>query len=182
MIKTFKKYINLAMVTCVLFLILGIIILVFPNFSMKFFSYSIACTLIIVGAYLLIDKSTSLFASSFFVTGLLSMLLGIVIFIYPESLSVIVPIMVGIWMIINAFYSVRISLILKSIDYSYWVLTILMSILGIICGIIMIINTKLGATVLTTYLGILLIAYSISVFIDLVVFKKNVKDIVKKIE
>lgn len=182
MVKTFKKYINLAMITCVLFSILGIIILLYPNSSMQFFSYTIAGTLIVTGLYLIIDKSVSFFASSFFIIGLLSILLGIIIFIYPESLAITVPIMVGICMIINSFYNIKISLVLKEINYPYWILTILMSILGVICGIIMIVNTKLGAIVLTTYLGIILIAYSISIFIDLIVFKKNVNKIIKKIE
>lgn len=182
MLKIFNKYIRTAMFVSLLFLVLGVIILIYPEFSITFFSYAFAVILIMTGLYLVIDKMDSWFSFTFFNSGILSILLGVVILIYPSSLKIVVPIVVGIWMIVNSLYAIKISTILKGVGYSNWLFTIIMSVLGIVCGCVMIANTNLGAAAITTYLGISLIVYSISFLVDLIIFKRNVNKIVKELD
>ena len=74
------------------------------------------------------------------------------------------------------------SLSLKRVGYSSWVLPTIMSIIAIVCGVLMIVYPQSGTIALTTLFGILLIIYSVAAMLDLIIFKKNVNDIVKEIE
>ena len=57
-----------------------------------------------------------------------------------------------------------------------------MSILSIVCGIIFIFNPLDGANYIASFVGILLIIYSISDIVDMIIFKVNVNKIYKNIK
>ena len=66
-------------------------------------------------------------------------------------------------------------------DYS-WILSLIMSILSIVCGILFIVNPLDGAEVIVSFVGILLFVYSLSDIVDMCIFKKNINVIKKNIK
>lgn len=185
MLKKINKYFNLSITASILFIILGIIILIFPRISLSVFSYLIGISAILLGIYLisleirygsiftLIDTSLS---------GILSILVGIIILIYPKTVAIFIPIVLGIWFIMSSFMKLRISHYLKYISNSLYLSTLIMNILSIICGIIFIINPLTSSTVITIYIAILLIIYSISNLSEIIILKKNINDIDKYLQ
>lgn len=185
MLKKINKYFNLSIASSILFIILGIIILIFPKISLSIFSYLIGISAILLGIYLiylevrygsiftLIDTSLS---------GILSILLGIIILIYPKTVAIFIPIVLGIWFIMSSFMKLRISYYLKYISSSLYLSTLIMNILSIICGIIFIINPLTSSTVITIYIAILLIISSISNLSEIIILKKNINDIDKHLQ
>jgi uncharacterized membrane protein HdeD (DUF308 family) len=182
MLKKFNKFMWISIASCVLFLIIGIIFLGNPETSFKVVSIIFSVLLIVTGIYLIVDYSGKVLFTSFLTTGILSLILGVVLLLNPDALVVLVPIVVGTWMITSSIVDIELSLSLKKIGYSSWLLPTIMAIIAILCGVLMIVYPHSGTIALTTFFGILLIVYSMAAIIDLFVFKKNVNDIVKEIE
>lgn len=182
MIKKFNKFIGLTIFTSIMFAIVGVLLVCFPQISIKVVSYIIAFSLLTCGIVLICDYRSSILLTNFFSTGILDICLGLIILIYPDSLVILIPILLGIWMIINSIVNIQLSLTLRKIGYSAWILTTILSIITIVCGSLIIINPQSSALTLTTFFGILLIVYSVSDLIDLCIFKSNVNDIVKLIK
>lgn len=180
--KKFNKYMGISILSCVLFLVLGCLFLLYPETSFKAVSIVLSVLLIVCGVYLIVDYSGKILFTNFLTTGIFSLILGIILLIHPEALTVLIPIVVGVWMITTAIVDIQLSLSLKRVGYSSWVLPTIMSIIAIVCGVLMIVYPQSGTIALTTLFGILLIIYSVAAMLDLIIFKKNVNDIVKEIE
>lgn len=179
MLKKFNKFMWLSIGVCVMFLLAGILLVFFPATSMKIISYIIALTLVLCGIALICDYNSSILLTNFLPTGILSVILGLVILLYPNSLSIIVPIVVGVWVIINSLLNIQLSWQLKKVGYSKWLISLILSIILIICGIIIAINPEISSIAFTTLFGILLIVYAISDIINIVIFKSRINELSK---
>ena len=180
MIKKINQYINLSIVLSILFMIVGLLLIVWPKASLDTFAYVIGTIMIIYDIYSFIDSFSINPALCLFqmTNSILSFLLGICVFLNPSIFESIIPITLGIFFVISGIFSLRISFIIKDMGSSF-VMSLISSILMIICGIILIINPAGTIIVLTTLIGILLIVYSISNVVDMCIFKSRVKEIDK---
>ena len=91
----------------------------------------------------------------------------------------ILPMILGIWFIMDSVLRIRLSLTLKDVKDSPWVLLLILSIISLICGIIFIINPLVTSEVLMMMFGALMTVYAISGMVDMIFFKKYINDIVK---
>ena len=183
MLKKFNQIINEAIGISIIFLLLGIIFLIYPNISITVIAYLIAFILIGSGIYLIgleITNSTIFFPMDTFFNGIISVILGTIILIYPNIFQIIIPIMLGTYFIIDSIFKLKIVTLLRRIDNTSWIFTLLLTILSIICGIILIINPIDSSIAITLFTGITLIIYSIAGIVDMILFKKNINDLVKE--
>lgn len=180
MTKFFSKYLNLSIVISTISILFGLVLVIWPNISLDIVAYIIACFLIVYGTYNFIESFTinPLICLLQMTTSILSIMMGIIVFLNPDVFEKIIPIILGITFIINGFFKTRISFVIKNVDSS-WYFTLIASILMIICGFLLILNPKISALMLTTMIGTLLIIYSVSGIVDIIVFKKKIKDITK---
>lgn len=183
LIKTINKYLNVSIILSILFGIIGVILMIWPKTSLETFAYVIGSVLLVYGIFNFIDSFTinPIFCLPQMTSSVLSFLLGILIFLNPNIFENLLPIVLGIFFIINGSFKARISFVLKNIDNS-WILSLITSILMIICGFVLIINPKVSAIMITSLIGIILIVYAISDIIDIFVFKSKAKDIGKYFE
>lgn len=180
MLKKFNNIINYTIVLAVLFLLMGIVLIIFPELSIITISYIISICLMVFGMILVIYSSDSFFIN-FLSFGILQIVLGVIILIYPNILTIIIPMVVGVWMILKSTLDFRLSLILKKIKNKNWIFVFILSILAIICGIILITNTQMGTITITVFVGIYLFAYSLTAIIDAIIFKKNINAIAREL-
>ena len=118
MSKEINKYLNLSIVMSVLFAILGVILVVSPNSSLDTIAYLLAAFLLVYGTYNFID-SFAIHPIFFFMkmaSSVISILLGIIIFLNPEIFKNLIPIALGIFFIINGIFKTRMAFIIKNID------------------------------------------------------------------
>ncbi len=91
----------------VLGIILGIAVFFFPLQSYMVLSILFGVLMLVVGAAKLIAASTSdnffMMKSYVIIGGVLDVVLGIFLCIYPEITLVLLPIMMGFWMLYNSF-------------------------------------------------------------------------------
>lgn len=182
MLKKIKNYLNISIVLALSLTVLGLTFIIFPNTSFEVICYFLAGVLVINGGMVLIfgSRYTILFDSLFY--GLLSFIFGLIILIHPDILKVIMPILLGIWFILNGFLKVRLIVCLKEEDKSYYYLTLIMSIISIVCGIIMVLEPVRNVEIITISIGIILMTYAISDIINLSIIKRYINKVVKYVK
>lgn len=183
MLKKFNQIINEAIGISIIFLLLGIIFLIYPNISIQVVAYLIAFILIGSGIYLIGLEFTNriiFFPMDTLFNGIISVILGTIILIYPNIFQTIIPIMLGTYFILDSIFKLKVAAFLRRIDNTSWILTLLLTILSIICGIVLIANPLDSSIAIALFAGIILIVYSITGIIDMLLFKKNIHDLVKE--
>ena len=184
MIKKINKYINTTLISSILLLILGAIMILFPETTLNITSYCIAIISLLLGIYLIIidiNIEKPLFFPNTSLSGIILSILGIILLAHPKSLFILIPIVLGIWFIISSITKINYIQTLKYINKSLWISSIITTILSIICGLIFIINPLRSAAVVTTFFGIIMIIYSICDIYEIIIIKRNVNKIDKEI-
>jgi len=181
MLKHCNNIINYSIILTILFFLVGVILILFPDMKILTISYAISVLLVLLGIVLVIYSMDKLYLINFLSFGVLQVILGVIILIYPYALTTLLPIAVGVWMILKSTIDFRLSLVLKKGKIKDWIYVAILSILAIICGIMLIIKTEIGTIELTVIVGIFLTAYSLTSIIDIAIFKENLKVIAKQL-
>lgn len=181
MLKHVNNIINYSVLLTILFFLVGAILILFPDMKILTISYAISIIMILLGIILIVYSVNKLYLINFLSFGVLQVILGFIILIYPYALSTLLPIAVGVWMILKSTIDFRMSLILKNGKAKDWIYVAILSILAIICGIMLIIKTEIGTIELTVIVGIFLTAYSLTSIIDIAIFRENVNVIAKQL-
>lgn len=167
----------ISIISSIIFILLGIILVSHPKTSLVIMSYTVCILLGANGVYQLIMGYTNTSLSLFdgFSGGILSIILGILILVKPNTLSIVIPIAIGLWFIISSSYKLRIALALHSINESIWLLLFVMALLMMVCGVILIFNPLSGMVAITRMIGILIMIYSTIDIVEAIMIKKNMK-------
>lgn len=179
MIKSINKYINLSILLSILFALCGVILIVWPKASLDTIGYILGAFLLVYGITNFIDSFTisPIFCLIEMISSVLSIVIGVAVFLNPNIMENLLPILLGIFFIISGAFKARISYIIKSADD--YLLPIITSILMILCGIILIVYPQDSAIAVAILTGVIMLIYGISDVIDMIVFKSNVKSIEK---
>lgn len=145
----------------IMMIILAVFLIGKPVETIEAFIIAFSSIMIVEGIisfvnYFTIDKEYRL-TSFDLISGIITSLTGILMFIYRDNLINVFPVILGIWIIINNLFKMQISINLSSIKGSGWVYFLLLNILLIIFGIILIINPFASLVTITTISGIILL-------------------------
>ena len=182
MIKKLNSFINSSICISIMFIIIGIIMVLMPKMSLEILGVILSVILIINGVILMITDiklNNNFIPVDMLPASMLSILLGIMMLIYPNILSIIIPLMLGTWFIMTSIFKIRLTLYLSKIQNTPWILLMLISILSIVCGFILILNPIDSSVAITLFIGIVIIVYAISDIINMIVLKRNIKNIAK---
>lgn len=178
MLNKLNKYLNSGIILTIVFLLVGGILIVKPDISFNIISYLIGASLIVSGIYLfIIDSKTKNIFINVFLYAILLTLIGILIILNPVTLKVILPIFLGLWFLISGIFKIRLDIYMK--DEPYFILSLITNIITVICGVILLINPVESISAITISLGIIIVVSSISSLIDIIIFKKNINNVVK---
>lgn len=162
MIKNYiLKYEKYSSLTSVMMIILAIFLIGKPVETIEAFVIAFSSIMVVEGIisfvnYFTIDKTYRL-TSFDLISGIITTLTGILLFIYRTSLINVFPVILGIWIIINNLFKMQISINLSTIKDSGWAYFLLLNILLIIFGIVLIINPFTSLVAITTMSGIILL-------------------------
>lgn len=168
--KSIKKVAYTSLVTSALLAVLGIIIFLYSEVTMKIIGYLIGAILLITGIskiynYLKEKGSYDIFNYDL-VYGIITIVFGIVIISKPSILEGILGIAVGIWMIYNSLIKLTWSLKMKSFEIGAWLPLLLIAIAMMIVGIYIIFSPD----VIIATLGAIIFGYSIVDIIEEIIF------------
>ena len=174
-----KNITNSVIVLSILAVLLGIVLVAYPGISLVVLGIMVASYLIVLGVTLII---VDIKAWRYFIPfngllpGILSVILGVLLAKDPGSIAAYIGIVMGLWIIISSFGGIRFAAALRGTG-APWVFMIIMNVLDIlICGCILY-SPVLSSVSLTMGIGIVLIVHSVINIINMIIVKKDVKDL-----
>ena len=152
-----------SIILSIVLIFIGVFLLVKPETTLYAISYAVGIVLIVWGLFPIIkfftNKESQNYLEFNFVVGIIAFLFGIVVMIKPEMIGSIIPLLMGIWMIINGAIKLYYSVILNREGNA--LASIIISLIILLAGIVLVINPFDGAVVMTQLIGISFILYSV---------------------
>jgi hypothetical protein len=179
-----NNFLNAAINTTILMVAIGFFLTLFPTLSLEITRWIFIIALVSAGLSMITSDLTGKKRGSLIsgtVLGSFNLLLGLIILINPEVLSII-PIAIGFYVVISSLTKLRMTLALKEISNSAFTASILMNIISVISGFIIIFQPITSTAIAVMLLGIMLIIYGVSDFINIVILKAHVQDFSKKMK
>ena len=175
--KFLKKAGWTSILTSVVFAIIGLIMIYYPESTIMFISTIIGIFFIVVGIIKIINyfiaRGNSTLFSNDIAWGLIAIILGLVTMVYSGTIESILRIMIGIWIIYSGFTRFNLSFRLKNINSKLWAFVLILSIIMVVGGVY--VTFYPGALIVT--LGVIILIYSIIDLIEGFIFMRNMNDI-----
>lgn len=182
--ELFKRTTTSIIIASIVAFIIGLIMVLAPGISLEIIGIIVGIYVIVFGVVLIgLSFTSRSFSVPFFgvMTGILSVILGIALLAMPHLLSTILAIVLGIWIIISSVDIISISITVKK-EYSGWFWLLLLGIIDLVCGVIILFNPFASSISIAIVGGVVIMIHSAITLIDMIMLKKNVKDIAKAVE
>ena len=172
-----KKVIWPSLVSSIFLLLLGLLLFFKSSETLVGISYLIGGILIALGVIAIIsflrNKTRDVFVQLNIVYGVVSIVAGIFLVTVPEFIGSIIPIVVGIAVIISSSFKVQQALVLKNLDNRYFLPSLIMAILCLICGVVILFNPFTSAAVVTGIIGLFMIVYAVLDLVNSFILRKS---------
>ena len=182
MLDIIKKELNVSIVTSIIYILLGVVIMLNPGITINIVSRTVAILSIIYGIIISIINIADIKEEGNLIFGILLIVLGISLLIYPSSLSILISLGIGIWFISSSVNRIKFAVLLKDSKEFNWLIILCSAIITLLIGIAFIFTPLASTVAVTTIGGILMIIYSICDMFEIFVIKRNIKVIEKALE
>ena len=181
-----KKVFNISIISSLLLFLFGLVLAVNAEGFIKSITVAIGVVLLLIGVFPVIDyfryRKDGLGASVGLISGIFSIVCGLMLLINEDLLMILIPVFIGVWMIINGINKIQVSFEIKDLGEKSWIITFIYSILIIVLGGYFIVNPISGATTVTSFIGIILCIYAVLDIIDCIIIKVKVKSFKKELD
>ena len=181
-----KKVFNISIISSLLLFLFGLVLAVNAEGFIKSITVAIGVVLLLIGVFPVIDyfryRKDGLGASVGLISGIFSIVCGLMLLINEDLLMILIPVFIGVWMIINGINKIQVSFEIKDLGEKSWIITFIYSILIMVLGGYFIVNPISGATTVTSFIGIVLCIYAVLDIIDCVIIKVKVKSFKKELD
>ena len=181
-----KKVFNISIISSLLLFLFGLVLAVNAEGFIKSITVAIGIVLLLIGVFPVIDyfryRKDGLGASVGLISGIFSIVCGLMLLINEDLLMILIPVFIGVWMIINGINKIQVSFEIKDLGEKSWIITFIYSILIIVLGGYFIVNPISGATTVTSFIGIILCIYAVLDIIDCIIIKVKVKNLKKDLD
>jgi len=148
----------------VVFLVLGLLFIVFPKGILKGISIYLGIVMLVPGIVMvitpLIRKEAG--AHSVLITeGVLLTLFGLLFIFRPEIMGKLLALFVGIWMVAGGIMQVAGSASKKSIGGKYWWVQFIAGILLLVAGVVILFNAFSVSVALMIWFGVIMIIFGV---------------------
>lgn len=163
----------------VLTLILGVVLAFEPEGSIKVITGLIGALFILIGSLQLFDylKQNKLekMMSVSLILGLILCGIGIFLFINLESLANFITTLIGITILIKSLFKLQFAFNIKDIS-DKWYYNLIVGVIGVILGVVLLVNPFDSAVIFLRIVGILLIIGSIAELIETSLVLKTINE------
>ena len=182
----FKKIKWNVILSSVIYVIIGVLLIIWPEIMTKNICYVVGFFSIAIGIVNLIDYIRHDIVMNDYkyslVIGLVFILVGIFIFTKVEMIMSIIPFILGLVVTISGFMKFQNAIDLIRMKYSGWGAVLFISALNIAFGIVLMANPFTSAIVLSICIGIGLIYSGVSDLIATIMLSNSIKKFSKAIE
>ena len=167
-------------------LIFGILLFIFPETVIKSVAIAMGVIFIMIGVIPIINyfrfRATGFTTTFSFLLGIFCIVAGLILLMNENILGTIIPILTGVWMIINSINRISISMDLRDDKIPFWVITFIYAILTLVAGVLLILDPVNGGKLVTKTIGIIICVYSALDVIDLILIRIKAKNVVKEVK
>lgn len=184
--RIMKSLVKSSYITSSILILLGLVLVVKSEETLKVISYLVGGGLITLGivAFIKFFKNSEKNIPDNFdiIYGIVTIVFGIFIIINPKLVASIIPFVLGAWILFKSAFKVAYGFELKGKNNPIWKTTLITSGISALVGIIILFNPFKTASIVFMLIGIALIAYGIMDIISTYQLKKNVADFNSKVE
>lgn len=151
------------MLSALFSIVMGVILVAWPETTLDIICKAIAIILIVMGAAELVSYFWNKITYSLSgILGLVVLLIGIWIFVKPQSVLSLIPIVIGVILAVHGVQDLKVAFDTKRNGYTKWWSMFLMAIISLALGIICIVNAFGMVTLTMQIIGIALVYDGIS--------------------
>ena len=178
--ETVNKMFISSILSSAVLLVIGLLLFIRPEGTLSLISYTIGGILVIIGTNSLINYYRGKeYVSKFeLVYGVLGVLGGFVLILNPKAIVSLIPFILGVWIVISSLSKLKYSMNVTSKKNKAGIISLAITILTLILGIILIFNPFSGAVFITKMIGLFLFVYAILDIVQSSIIKKDVSAII----
>lgn len=162
----FEKIRNTLVATSVLYLLFGIIMLFFPTMVITSVCYLVGIMFLFVGASGIVmyvkTEAKTMFTSFTLVMSIVFGAFGIYVLLNPESFASFLPLVMGIFLLVDSVSKLSMAFDLKNASYKNWWQMLIVAFILLGCGLLLVFNPFEALAVSVQIIGALLIVDAIS--------------------
>lgn len=179
----FKELKKIYFVGAILFILLGIVLLFFPQTTLLTICYAFALILGIVGIGYIFTyiKSDTLktYQRNDFVTGLTYLVLAVFVSLKTELIISLLPVLLGLAIIISSIVKLQHAFDLMRVKFTGWWSVLLISLSSAAIGLYLVIHPFAAATTMVRVIGIAAIWNGITDIGTGILFLKKIKEAIQ---
>ena len=162
----FEKIRNTLIATSVLYLVFGIIMLFFFFFFIKSVCYLVGIMFLFVGVsgvvmYVKTDIKTA-FTSFTLVMSIIFGAFGVYVLLNPETFASFLPLVVGIFLLVDSVSKLSMAFDLKKFEYNNWWQMLIVAFIILGCGLLLVFNPFEALAVSVQIIGAILVVDAVS--------------------
>lgn len=162
----FEKVRNTLIATSILYLICGVIMLFFPASVIKIICYLIGVMFLFIGIsgvvmYMKTELKTA-YTSFVLVMSIVFGAFGIYILLNPESFASFIPLVMGIFLLVDSITKLSAAFDLKKYEYRNWWQMLIVAFIVLGCGLLLVFKPFEMAAASVMMMGAILIVDAIS--------------------
>ena len=174
-----KKSAWSAILESLITMILGILLIAWPDIVIKVVAYVVGVFLIVKGTYQIINyfiiKGQNDFFNNSLLAGVISALIGLTLLLIGEEIANVFRIVIGVWMIYESLVRINTSIKLHAANISAWKYTLIFALMMLVLGVFV---TFYNGAVLTLIGWMMILAGLIGILGD-IMFIQHVNNIVE---
>lgn len=149
----------------VIYIILGVILLIYPSQTIDIVCRIIGVTALICGTYMIIKfffrGAVSLMPTAGLVFGIFCLVCGIILVANPDFVKSIIPFIIGIVIITDSASKLVTSFEIKKATEDGWLGVFVLSVIGLVFGFVIVFNAGAAADLVVRIIGVSLIIEAI---------------------
>ncbi|MDO4323633.1 MAG: DUF308 domain-containing protein [Lachnospiraceae bacterium] len=181
--KEVKQFSKSYILVSALYVVLGIVLLVWPTTSVKMICYGLGFVMVVLGiTYGIIyftKDNLSGFLQMDLVIGIVCLAFGVFILLNPTFLSTVLPFAMGIILLLGAVVKIQSSLNMKRLKFSKWYLVLICALVIVALGIVLLCNPFNEERYMILYIGICLIFDGVTNLVSLICIQTRVKKLAR---
>lgn len=182
----FKKYWWSSILTSILFIFIGILLIAFSDAILDVVAYVVGGILLAVGVFNMINvfrnKEDIRIFNVDLIYGILGLIFGFILIINPALFASIIQFFLGFWVVINSIIKLQYTWQLKKNSSDKWIVSLVLSLLILIVGLIMIFCPYESAKALTKTIGVMVIIYSVIDIVESIILRSQIKKLVDEVK
>jgi len=164
-----KDYINkisqISNITSFAFIVVGIFLIIRPATTLSLISYVLGIIILVNGIVNLIKYFSNRDKVNLYdfglIFGILNVIIAIIFISKPGMIASIIPLVLGIWILVNGIIKLQFAINLRNQSGSNWVHNAVISGINVLLGLFLVLNPFSGAVVITRIVGVILVGYAI---------------------